>query len=80
MDHMDILLLIVIAILLAILATVLVLWKRLSQPVEKADDKGLLLMQNQLNELNRTLDSKLGESGKAMREQFSESARPTNRS
>ena len=75
MDHMDILLLIVIAILLAILATVLVLWKRLSQPVEKADDKGLLLMQNQLNELNRTLDSKLGESGKAMREQFSESAK-----
>jgi DNA recombination protein RmuC len=32
-------------------------------------DQSLVMLQNQINELNRTLDSKLGESAKVMREQ-----------
>ena len=65
----------IILILVAVLGAVFILFRRLNRPAEKTDDKALMLMQNQLNELNRTLDSKLGESGKAMREQFSESAK-----
>ena len=46
---------------------------------EKKDDSGMVFLQNQLNELNRTVDSKLGESAKEMqstiRDQFSESAK-----
>ena len=46
---------------------------------EKKDDSGMLFLQNQLNELNRTVDAKLGDSAKemqsAMRVQFSESAK-----
>ncbi|MFZ5390755.1 MAG: DNA recombination protein RmuC [Patescibacteria group bacterium] len=39
------------------------------------DNAGMLLLQNQLNELTRTIDSKLGESAKAMQGQFGESAK-----
>jgi DNA recombination protein RmuC len=39
------------------------------------DDKGLLFIQNQINELNRTMDRKIGESSKQMQAQFSESAK-----
>jgi DNA recombination protein RmuC len=42
---------------------------------EDKDDKSLLLIQNQLNELTRTMDLKIGESTKAMQSQFSESTR-----
>ncbi len=42
---------------------------------EKPADQSLLLLQNQLNELTRTLDAKLGDSTKAMREQFGQSAK-----
>ncbi|NQU78074.1 DNA recombination protein RmuC, partial [Candidatus Falkowbacteria bacterium] len=42
---------------------------------KKKDDKSLLMLQNQLNELNRTLDSKLGESTKVIQEQFSHSTK-----
>ncbi|NQU77870.1 DNA recombination protein RmuC [Candidatus Falkowbacteria bacterium] len=41
----------------------------------KDDDKSLLMLQNQLNELNRTLDSKLGESTKVIQDQFSQSTK-----
>lgn len=52
------------------------IWQLLrSQKTDKAEDKSILMLQNQLNELNRTLDSKLGESAKVMREQFNESAK-----
>lgn len=46
---------------------------------QKEEDKSFLLLQNQLNELNKTLDSKIGESSKLMsesvRNQFGESQR-----
>ncbi|MBI3589464.1 MAG: DNA recombination protein RmuC [Candidatus Liptonbacteria bacterium] len=52
------------------------IWQLLkSQKQDKAEDKSLLLLQNQLNELNRTLDSKLGESARILERQFSESAK-----
>lgn len=54
----------------------LIFWalqKRASE--EKKDDKSLLLLQNQINEITRTLDSKLGESTRSMQAQFSESAK-----
>jgi len=46
---------------------------------QNTEEKGFLLLQNQLNELNKTLDFKIGESSKLMSEsvktQFSESQR-----
>jgi len=39
------------------------------------DDRGMILLQNQVNEIARVMDSKLGESTKAMQRQFSESMR-----
>ncbi len=41
----------------------------------KDGDQSFVLIQNQINELARTLDGKLGESNKVLREQFGESAR-----
>lgn len=54
-------------------ATVLIL-RALKKPDNKPD-QSLLLIQNQLNDLSRTLDTKLGESAKAIREHSGESAR-----
>lgn len=42
---------------------------------KEKEDKGLLFIQNQINELNRTMDRKIGESSKQMQAQFSESAK-----
>lgn len=47
--------------------------KKINQP--KDDSKAFLLMQNQLNEITRTLDHKLGESTKVLQTQFGESAK-----
>ncbi|MBI2628423.1 MAG: DNA recombination protein RmuC [Candidatus Niyogibacteria bacterium] len=41
----------------------------------RTDDNALLLLQNQLNEITRTLDAKLGESTKAIQTQFGVSTR-----
>src|SRR3989338_5919834 len=40
-----------------------------------AEGQSLLMLQNQLNEITRTLDAKLGESTKILQSQFGESAR-----
>ncbi len=52
-----------------------ILFFRLKQPEQKQDQTGLTMLQNQLNELNRTLDSKLGQSAQMFQRQFGESAR-----
>src|SRR3989344_3959003 len=39
------------------------------------NDQSLVMLQQQLNELNRTVDLKMGESTKAMQRQFGESAK-----
>ncbi|MCP6720399.1 MAG: DNA recombination protein RmuC [Patescibacteria group bacterium] len=41
----------------------------------KSDDQSLVMLQNQINELNRTLDLKLSESTRFMQRQFGESAK-----
>jgi len=38
------------------------------------DDQSMLMLQNQINELNKTLDSKLGQSTQILQQQFSQSA------
>lgn len=63
------------AILLALLVGFYLLWRFLVRKSGKTDDQALLLIQNQINELSRTLEGKLGESNKVLREQFTESAR-----
>ncbi len=42
---------------------------------EKPDDKSLLMLQNQINEIVKTLDGKLSESTKMMQRQFSENTK-----
>ncbi len=63
-------------LLLAIAAGFWLLFRRLERKTEtKTDDQAMLLLQNQLNELNRTLDTKLGESTRAIQTQFGHSAK-----
>lgn len=69
---MNILAVILIALLFLALAAVLYMLYKNQKPRE---DQGLLLMQNQLNEIARVLDMKLGESTKMMQSQFGESAK-----
>ncbi len=72
---MDIILILLIVLIAVVVGGVIYISRIIQKPEVKKDDTALTLLQNQMNELNRTLDSKLGESGKAMREQFSESAK-----
>ena len=46
---------------------------RLRRPPDDAAGQPLVLLQNQINEITRTLDLRLGESAKAMQSQFGES-------
>lgn len=67
-------------ILLIVLASVFAvgfytLWRALAKQKKPDDSQAIVLLQNQLAELRRTLDMKLGESTRAIREQFSESAK-----
>ncbi len=69
-------LVILLIILVILLAGFGVIWQFLKgQAASKNEDKSFLLIQNQINELNRTVDTKLSESSKVIREQFTESAR-----
>lgn len=59
---MEISLFVIIIVLLAVIA-----WRLFQKKEpEKKDDQSLVLIQNQINELARTLDAKLGESAKAI--------------
>ncbi|MFH0712787.1 MAG: DNA recombination protein RmuC [Candidatus Jorgensenbacteria bacterium] len=66
-----ILIIIVIALVLIVGA---LLWFLFFKRGTGKDDQAVLILQ-QLNELNRTMDSKIGESTKAMQRQFGESAK-----
>ena len=64
------------AIFIAILAGFYILWSALRRrDEEKKPDQSSLLIQNQLNELTRTLDAKLGDVGRATEHQFSQSVK-----
>lgn len=71
---------IVVGILFAIVVALgIILWRRsaIKPVVEEKEDRGFLLLQNQLNDMARTLDTKLGQSQQEMQRavhtQFSES-------
>jgi len=53
----------------------LVFWLLKKNLAKKDDSQSLLMLQNQINEVNRTLDNKLGESTQMLQRQFGESAR-----
>ncbi len=69
---MEILLIVILVIILAGFA---VLYFVLSKkPKDALPDQSMLMLQNQLAELNKTLDAKLHQSAQAMQQQFSQSA------
>ena len=59
---METLLYILIAILLVGFAGLFWQFQKLKQGKDTGQDKGIMMLQNQLNEVTRTLDNKLGES------------------
>ncbi len=66
----------IILLLLIVVGFGLIFWAlQRSAPEEKSDDRSLLLLQNQINEISRTLDAKLGESTRSFDRQASESQR-----
>ncbi len=50
-------------------------WLLTKQKKDSSQDQALLMLQNQINEVNKTLDNKLGESAKMFQNQFSESTK-----
>jgi len=72
---MEIIFLVIILLFLAA-GFSLIFWflkNKLNAP--KNDEQSLLMLQNQINELNRTLDVKLGQSTQVLQRQFGESSR-----
>ncbi|MBP6855388.1 MAG: DNA recombination protein RmuC [Candidatus Pacebacteria bacterium] len=75
MDYL-VLLVAIIVVGVAVIVSFFVFSKRIIASGKPADaTQSLLLLQNQLNELARTLDTKLGESHQVARHQFEQSAR-----
>ncbi len=57
-------------------AVIFLVNQKISKLLEhKQQDQSLIMLQNQITEVNRTLDSKLGESTKMLQQQFGQSAR-----
>src|SRR3989344_5043719 len=71
---MEIIFLIVILLVLSGgLAAIFILLRNYLQ--KKSGDQSLILLQNQINEISRTLDNKLGESTRFIQRQFGESTK-----
>ena len=66
-----------VAILLLLAGGIFLIIRALQakQTTKPEPDQALVLLQNQLNELNRTLDTKLGESTRVLQTQFGQSAK-----
>lgn len=64
----DILLIALAVLLLVNLAVVFLLWKKNNEPKQEEDTQGMLLLQNQLAEMARSLDARLGEGARSMNE------------
>jgi DNA recombination protein RmuC len=63
-------------IILAVLVLSYILLRRfLEEKLTGKGDNALIMLQNQIAELNRTMDAKLGESSKELREEMSKSAK-----
>ena len=67
--------LLIIILIVLLLGFALVFYFINKKTKTKDDDKSLLMLQNQINEVNRTMDNKLGESAKIIREQFTNSTK-----
>ncbi len=70
--------LIIISIIILIALGIVVFYlislkKQLTNANKPNDDSSLLLIQNQINQINKTVDDKLSQSSQALREQFNES-------
>lgn len=72
-ENMEILnILLLTLVIVGLVIVVFLLIKKDKKP--KETDQSMLMLQNQLNELNKTLDSKLGQSTEVMQKQFGQSA------
>jgi len=67
--------LIVLVVVLIIISVYILVSLNKRKPETNTDDKAFLLIQNQLQELSKVMDSKLGESHKSMQIQFGQSAK-----
>ena len=73
-SHMSLeVIILLIVVLIGFVTLFILLQRRAGGGV--AEGQSLLMLQNQLNEITRTLDAKLGESTKILQSQFGESAR-----
>jgi len=73
MDYLFLLIFLLSAVV--VVAAVFILNKKIKDLLTgRNNDQSMLMLQNQVNELNRTLDSKLGESTKVLQQQFGQSA------
>lgn len=64
-----------VVVLIVIISGFFILYRALKKKGEPQDMQSLVLLQNQLQELNRTLDAKMGESKRDMQFQHSESSK-----
>jgi len=64
-----------ILIFIIIIGFAIMFWLLTKQKKDSSQDQALLMLQNQINEVNKTLDNKLGESAKMFQNQFSESTK-----
>jgi DNA recombination protein RmuC len=64
-----------VQIIITIAGFVILYFLLRKKPEKKSDEQSLLMLQNQINEITRTLDNKLTESTRAMQDQFNQSAK-----
>ena len=69
---MEILLFIILAVI--VMGFAALFWLSSKKGKDVSQDQSMLMLQNQLNELNKTLDAKLHQSSQVMQQQFSQSA------
>ena len=65
----------IIILIVLVLGFVALFWLFNKKGKDLGQDQALLMLQNQINEVTKTLDMKLGESGKMMQSQLQESSR-----
>lgn len=68
MDLLTVLLVVAVVLMAGTMAMVYVLWRKLQEPAAPQDTQGMMLLQNQLAEMTRAMDLKLGEGTKTMSE------------
>lgn len=76
---MDWLVVLLVVVVVGNVATIYLLWQRGQKPQDTGSEQGFMLLQNQLQDLTRTLDNRVAESSKQVHEtvraQLGESAR-----